>query len=204
MLDEIIGRLPPVAETMGWCSRDKAAKLADIVLAMDRPVCVELGVFGGSSLLPIALACQHTSGRCFGVDPWCANAATRGMIAEEHIAWWSREDLDAAYWHCAGHVLRLGLEKQVSLLRETSDQAACRFGLESIDVLHIDGNHSCEQSLRDVTTWLPKVRRGGWIVFDDVDWAEGGNVTTELATAWLLQRCDFDERINGCAFLRRR
>lgn len=204
MLDEIIGRLPPVAETMGWCSREKATKLIDITLSIDKPTVVEIGVFGGSSLLPLALACQANGGRCFGIDPWSAAAATRGMIAEEHIAWWSREDLDAAYWHCAGHVLRLGLDKHVSLLRETSDQAAGRFGLESIDLLHIDGNHSCEQSLRDATGWLPKVRRGGWVVFDDVYWSEGGHATTELATTWLLQRCDFDERINGCAFMRRR
>jgi predicted O-methyltransferase YrrM len=39
-----------------------------------------------------------------------------------------------------------------------------------IDILHLDGNHSAEASTRDVENYLPRLRRGGYLWFDDVNW----------------------------------
>jgi|CXWL01.1.fsa_nt_gi predicted O-methyltransferase YrrM len=36
-----------------------------------------------------------------------------------------------------------------------------------IDVLYIDGDHSPEGVMRDLISWLPRVKNGGKIIFDD-------------------------------------
>ena len=41
----------------------------------------------------------------------------------------------------------------------------------SIGLLHVDGNHSAEVSMRYVGQWGPKVAPGGYLVMDDIDWA---------------------------------
>jgi predicted O-methyltransferase YrrM len=38
-----------------------------------------------------------------------------------------------------------------------------------IDILLIDGDHSFEGALRDIESWLPKMRTGGFLIFDDID-----------------------------------
>ena len=47
-------------ELEGWCAKDKAATLIDLVLMLKPKIVVEIGVFGGKSLVPIAYALQET------------------------------------------------------------------------------------------------------------------------------------------------
>lgn len=41
---------------------------------------------------------------------------------------------------------------------------------QEIDMLHIDGNHAHESATGDVNLYVPKVKSGGYIWFDDIDW----------------------------------
>ncbi len=43
----------------------------------------------------------------------------------------------------------------------------------AIGLLHIDGNHEYEQVAADARAWTPRVKPGGFIVFDDYDWDWG-------------------------------
>jgi predicted O-methyltransferase YrrM len=36
--------------------------------------------------------------------------------------------------------------------------------------MFIDGDHSTEAVLRDIEIWLPKVKKGGIIAGDDIEW----------------------------------
>src|SRR5258707_5986460 len=40
----------------GWCSKDKAKSFIDLVIEVKPRVCAEIGVFGGSSIYPVASA----------------------------------------------------------------------------------------------------------------------------------------------------
>jgi len=42
-----------------------------------------------------------------------------------------------------------------------------------IALLHIDGNHALAAVRADIAAWKPRVRAGGWIVFDDYCWPFG-------------------------------
>ena len=50
----------------GWCTLEKAIKMTEYIKD-DFKLCVELGVFGGKSLLPISLKCK---GKVIGIDAW--------------------------------------------------------------------------------------------------------------------------------------
>jgi hypothetical protein len=55
----------------------------------------------------------------------------------------------------------------VTMLREMSFAVAGQFQDESLDFLHIDGNHTFDGCAQDLICWVPKVRVGGLIVVHD-------------------------------------
>jgi predicted O-methyltransferase YrrM len=79
-----------------------------------------------------------------------------------------------------------GLDGQIELVRKTSSGAQ---PIDNIDLLHIDGNHSEAATLIDVLKWVPLVKQGGFIIFDDLRWSEGGVNTTGRAVEWLNANC---------------
>ena len=54
------------------------------------------------------------------------------------------------------------------LMRMLFEDATHHFSDESVDLLHIDGLHTYDAVQEDFTTWLPKVRPGGIILFHDI------------------------------------
>jgi predicted O-methyltransferase YrrM len=193
------------AEAVGWCSPAKARKLAEAALAARPPVCVEIGVFGGSSLVPQAAAVHHRgAGRVYGIDPWARDAALDGMRKPTNLAFWSAVDLEAAYRGCRVLLTRHGLDGVCELVRARAADVAGRFGDGTVGLLHIDGNHGEESSTRDAELYLPKVAAGGVVFFDDVDWEEEGVVTTERALTYLMANgCELVEYVGTCAILRK-
>ena len=39
--------------------------------------------------------------------------------------------------------------------------------------MHIDGNHSYENVKKDVELWTPFLKKDGWLLLDDYQWAFG-------------------------------
>lgn len=187
-LEHVLATLPAF---QGWCSPDKATKLFNLVTNDKLEKLVELGVFGGSSIWPQAAALENLGkGKIYGVDPWSLHECLLNM-GDLHRAWWSTIDMNAVYDLCVQNLMAHNVYHRCELLRMSSAAAVPRFDDNSIDLLHIDGNHSEETSYYDSTAWFPKVKVGGYIVFDDIHWTEGDNfVTTRKAALWLRERCD--------------
>jgi len=70
----------------------------------------------------------------------------------------------------------------ISVLRGQKNRVALRFADEGADVLFIDANHSYDFVKRDFLSWLPKVKKGGCILFHDyVDlWPDVQKFVNEL------------------------
>jgi hypothetical protein len=165
------------AKITGWCSLEKAQTLAASVVIMRPAITVELGVWAGKSLIPMALAHQAIGyGQVIGVDPWSHDASVLGQVNPADEEWWSHQDRhEYAFTEFTRMVFELGLANVVKIERMTSDQFTPP---AEIGILHSDGNHG-EQSLRDINRFAPKVLVGGIVVLDDLQWT-GGSVMASV------------------------
>lgn len=199
-LEEAIKTIVPTMQ--GWCSIPKAVAMAELIVENKPLVSVEIGVFGGSSLMASALAHNHTKiGHVFGIDPWSASEATKGMQDPVNVKWWGSVNFEAIYRGCLAALLDHELTHCCTLFRTTNERAIGLF--DAIDILHIDGNHTEESSVLDVFLYLPKVRSGGHVWFDDVDWTEGENPTTRRALGFVGEKCERVLEIGNCALFRK-
>jgi predicted O-methyltransferase YrrM len=177
-LRKLIESVSPTLD--GWCAKEKAIYLIAVILSKKPKVVVEIGVFGGSSFIPMALALNLIgTGEIYGIDPWSSSSSSEGMEGE-NLEWWSSLDHEQIYKRFLQSLNRYGLGDAawINLCRMTSTQAIGKFS--EIDVLHIDGNHSVEQSLFDAQRYCPLVSRNGIIIFDDYQ-----QFYTQAASDWM-------------------
>lgn len=160
----------------GWCTREKATKMTDYIND-DFNLCVELGVFAGKSLLPIAIKCK---GLVIGIDSWSQSASSEGTNDKTNDEWWSKIDYNH-FFNYTQNILNKYNCNNAQLLRMKSSEAVNRFDDESIDFLHQDSNHSEEISCNEVELYKNKVKKNGIWVFDDTNWE-----TTKKAQNLLL------------------
>jgi hypothetical protein len=110
---------------MGWCSPVKAATLASAVLALRPAVVVEVGVFGGSSFIPLALALKEIGqGIAYGIDPWSAPASADGQLNPADLEYWSKQEThDVVYNDFMRQTQQLDLGPFINIQRRKSDDA---------------------------------------------------------------------------------
>jgi hypothetical protein len=196
-LFETIARVQP--KLHGWCSPEKAATLAAAVLAYRPEVVVEIGVFGGSSLIPLALAAKEI-GRCkvIAIDPWLAVASVIGQINVEDQRYWSDQQRhETVYNDFLRVVSELGLSNIVDIRRAKSDDVEPP---PNIGVFHLDGNHS-DQAVKDVERFFPKCLVGSLAFVDDEGWA-GGGVSRAIAKAKSMGFKELYKLGTGCVMQR--
>ena len=64
------------------------------------------------------------------------------------------------------------LKHKISVCRGFSDQEIPKFTDEFFDMIYIDGNHEPEFVLEDAVLSFRKLKKGGWIIFDDYGWVD--------------------------------
>lgn len=156
----------------GWCSYEKGQRLAILAIDMNAQVIVEVGVFGGRSLIPMALGCQFKgSGVVMGIDPWAKDAALEGKNDNLNNDWWGNVvDLELIFSSFVKYVDKYALRDHCKYLRMKSNEAVDQFADKSIDIFHQDSNHSEEVSCAEVEKWISKMKtKSAWIC-DDTEW----------------------------------
>ncbi len=128
----------------------------DLVAAQKPELLVELGTQGGLSYFAFCQSVQENdlSTTCYAVDTW---------EGEEHTG-----KYDESTWELVSDVNRLSYSGFSYLMRMYFKEALDHFEDESIDLLHIDGLHTYDAVAEDFTTWYPKVKPGGIILFHDI------------------------------------
>lgn len=155
----------------GWTTPERCVEMATLILRYKILNYVEIGVFGGRSLIAAGMAMEEKeSGRAYGIDPWQKQAALEGVKEPENVDWWSKLDIHNIHRGCMDAIWKCHLEKRCIVIRSDASYCTKLFGHLGVDMLFIDGNHSEEASCRDVRMWKDKVRPGGFILFDDSDW----------------------------------
>ena len=179
----------------GWCSPEKAKKFIDLTLRIKPDLCVEIGTYAGSSLFPVACTLKYLQhGVVVAIDAWDKLEAIKyfdPITGSLHIDYWGRINMDQVYYSFLNLLRAHELTEYCIPMRTTSERAAPVVN-GSIDFLYIDGNHSRIVSMKDVASYLPKVRPGGYICVNDP-------LDTELQDAvdTLLETCEFVELFDG-------
>ncbi len=171
-LFEIIRQEQP--KLPGWCSMEKAYTLASIVVALKPAVTVEIGIYGGSSLIPILLAHKWSGsgGLVHAIEPWSREEAIRVQTTPADVEWWAAQDYKKLREDFMATVRRLDL---VDYLRLDINPSRRVNPPPGIGLLHIDGGHDTT-AIQDVVRFAPHVVIGGVAVMDDLQWS-GGAVT---------------------------
>jgi FkbM family methyltransferase len=162
----------------GFCSHVKAEKIQKYVKSIcnPSPTCVEIGVFGGMSCIPVLLELKKANkgGVLYAIDPWDNIEATKGY-QDVAADWWSNVDLSKIYSIFKDIVDTYDFSKFVNIIKLPSDDAPT---FEEIDYLYIDGQHT-EQAFKDIDKYATKIVNDGILILDDINWS---NVTRELPT----------------------
>ncbi len=173
-IEEVLAEAP--LDFGGGCTPFKGAVLGALLVEQQAQVIVEIGVLHGRGALALATAARRVDGaRVWGIDPYALGAyPDAGQDHPVHAApiadWLAAFDFDGACDAMLDRMRRAGLADCFTLVREPSLQAASRFEPGTIDLLHIDGDHSRAAVEADVAAWLPLMRPGGIVVFDDISW----------------------------------
>lgn len=177
----------------GWCSFEKAEKMMELVYQTRPKICVEIGVYAGSSIYPTACALRFLKeGVVYAIDPWSNKESIEGYEPNSpHYRYWETVDLEEIYKCFLAVVNWCRFTEYCQVLRMSSIEALPQFADESIDILHIDGNHSEEIALRDAQGYLPKLKKGGYLWFDDVNWE-----STSKAIELIMESCTLNEELS--------
>lgn len=171
----------------GWCAPEKAGILIDLILKTKPDTIVEIGVFGGRSLIPMAYALRSNKrGIIYGIDPWSSFESTQWVMEEVNKHYWTIVDHEGIMRGLIDKIDQLGLQNHIRLIRATSFDTP---PIYDIDILHIDGNHSDTTSYYDVTKWGSFVKSGGLIILDDMSWFENNMYTQTRSIEWLDTHC---------------
>jgi len=171
----------------GWCDFEKGIEIGKIVFESKPQRIADVGVFEGKSTLALAQACKlNGSGTVYAIDSWkkedCLDDETN-----THQEWWATLNLDNHYEAFVGHCVRAQVVKHIQFCRMSSWDAS-RF-LPDMDMVHIDANHAEWPSTSDVVNWLPKLKVGGCLIMDDVNWD-----STQTAIRFVEKYCTLIKR----------
>jgi hypothetical protein len=176
-----------MAAIPGWCSEEKALLMMDIIKENKCQHCIEIGVFSGRSLFPIAKALQYNrSGLVYAIDAWDADEATKGFrTTDPNFVWWNSLDFKHFYDQTLTLISNSNLRKYCSIIKNPSQNALLLFSDATIDFIHFDGNHNESFAYEDVAHYFPKVRDGGYILLNDPNW-----YCMTRALVFLLERAE--------------
>lgn len=170
----------------GMCDGDKIAVVMEIMRYAPSGDIVEIGSWWGRSAALFNWLGRHYGvGPMLCVDPWSSAELPQGVAVLDRAS--ASMDTDEAL---AIFQINLGplARGDLNFIRARSTDAAADYGpgLEvttatfgrvayegQIAVLHIDGNHAYDSVRGDAAAWIPHVKPGGWIIFDDYVWAFG-------------------------------
>ena len=163
---------------MDWMQTFKAAEFQGIAYALpqnwfeivpveDKPIkYLEIGALYGANMLCVAASYgKHPESKLYCIDPWCDY-----VDYPEY-----KEQQKTIYETFLSNTKDV---KNLTVIRGYSHAEVPKLDDEYFDIIYIDGNHEPEYVLEDAVHAYRKLKKGGYLIFDDYGWGEPGNETT--------------------------
>ena len=146
------------------CTRDEAKDLA--LKPAEKRKIVEIGIYeGASSCFWSDFYMSHPESRLISIDPFTGSD-------EHHAKPENYPELAQIELTARGNIAKSDNAAKIEIVKGCSwdvfPELNRRFGEEAwIDVLYIDGAHDSVSVARDTTLYVPMVKEGGVVIFDD-------------------------------------
>lgn len=187
-------------QIFGWCTKEKAEVLMDLIYENKPKLCVEIGTFAGASSYPILCALKYLDcGILYTIDPWNEEALLKGYEEDlDFQNWWknTRIQLEQICLNFHTMIHEKNLSSYCYSVRMLSVHGGLIFQDESIDFLHIDGNTSEQGSLEDIHVFFSKVKQGGFICLSNAKIQ-----TRTPMLVFLFEHCDWIQEKSKQDFL---
>lgn len=146
---------------MPLCGTGSMDRYIDLVKTIpDKSLVVEVGSYIGGSIVTLASAVLGRRHTIWSVESFTGNL-------NNTVDGWPLPPLKKYVKNTKENLPFLNL----NVAQLPGQFAADMFEDESIDFLFIDGDHSTEAVTRDIDIWFPKVKKGGVISGDDINWS---------------------------------
>ena len=119
---------------------------------------VEIGVARAGNVENTFQILDSKISKYIGVDPYVSGYDDSDVFSQKF-----QKELD----YCYSYVINKIKDKRFTLYRASSEIVAPLIEDESVDAIFIDGDHTYEGVLRDISIWKPKIKKKGLIVGDD-------------------------------------
>jgi predicted O-methyltransferase YrrM len=131
------------------------SKFYEMVAKKEYTDFVEIGVWKGHSIVYLGGLLNEREVNIHAVDLWGETYKyTDGPLKQqkEHVLEIFRQNVKNA-----------NLKNKINEIQKISWEASGDFDDESVDFVFIDADHTYESVVKDINSWLPKVRKGGMI-----------------------------------------
>lgn len=181
-----------------WCSSEKTQLLMDLVSMTHPQICVEIGAFTGSSILPVAAALKFLNlGTIYAIDAWSNSEAVKYLDQNDpNRNWWSQVNMQDIQASFSALIRTWSLQKFCKKIHLPSIQAIHEIP-KAIDFLHLDGDYSETGSLSDVDLYLPRVKPGGFILLSNIFIMVNGKQPKLKSFKKLIEVCDVIAEIDS-------
>jgi predicted O-methyltransferase YrrM len=124
---------------------------------------LEIGTFHGANLFSVLKNyCNHDDSRLYTVDPW------QDYDGYDEY----KNNQDKNYNIFMNNYEKCNEKHKITVCRGFSNEEIPKFADEFFDMIYIDGNHEPEYVLEDAVLSFRKLKKGGWMIFDDYGWVD--------------------------------
>lgn len=171
LFDEILAVDKAIpADSMGTSPIEKCYIMALLIERLKLHTYVEIGVSRGRTLLSAGMALRKIGGKAIGIDLFDEDSTQGNATGQEAGEDAEKECRQESFAVMLDKRRRLNLESSVTVLPMHSRQAypyiLDRCG--EIDMLHMDAGEDAERVQREAHQYIPLVKQGGIVVFDNV------------------------------------
>jgi len=180
-------------QVYGWQSKEQAAWYRKACKNITDGVVVEIGVYGGLSLLSVVGICAERGTKIYGIDQWDLISEVNGKLIRGARLARCRQIMEDVLENLRSIIDQFGY-KNVELVKEFSIEAAKQFNDESVDLIYIDAGHDYMSVMADLENWYPKLKPGCMIWGDDFSWVGVRSAVKDFTKEHGIQHKTFKPR----------